>query len=97
MYIHSFRDDLELVVEAENDKELIFKTNESLRQIDVWMKMNKLNIAPRKTESVLLKHPRKFSILNFKICNKIITPKKFVKYLGIMIDNGLKFGDHIKY
>ena len=93
----AFADDLALLVDAENENYLEFKVNECLRRIDNWMKKNKLEISPTKSETVLLKHPRKFSNVTFKIQNQTITTKNCIKYLGILIDNRLKFSEHIKY
>ncbi|KAJ8941510.1 hypothetical protein NQ314_010379 [Rhamnusium bicolor] len=45
------------MVTAEDEDDLTYRVNESLRRIDYWMENHCLELAPQKTEAVILKGP----------------------------------------
>ena len=91
----AYADDLAILVRDDEPEFLVLKTNEALRRIDRWLKMHYLELAPEKTEAVILKGKRNWGNIEFKIKNTTITPSKSIKYLGIILGNFLKFGNHI--
>lgn len=93
----AYADDLALIVEAEDASDLMFKANESIDIIADWMKINGLEIAPSKTEAIILRGPRKREHIYFEVVGKKITPGREIKYLGVVLDDRLSFGAHTKY
>lgn len=55
----AFLNDLVILVQAGNEETLKFRTNETLRKIDVWIMRHNLNLAPEKTEYFILKGLRR--------------------------------------
>ena len=92
----AFADDLALIIVAEDEEELVFRVNESLRRIDRWMVHNKLELAPHKTECVIMKGPRKKHEITFELRGTTIETSKAVRYLGVMIDKNTTFKEHVK-
>ena len=67
--------------------------NLDLRSVCNWLKANKISLNASKTEMLVFRDPRRkidFD-LKIKIDGKKITPSKFVKYLGIYLDNFLSW------
>nr|CAI5850898.1 unnamed protein product [Callosobruchus analis] len=92
-----FADDLALVVCANQEDELMRRANDALGRIDKWMQDHHLELAPEKTEAVILKGSRKKrAFVKFNIKGILIKPSKSLVYLGISIDNEVCFGEHIK-
>ena len=77
-------DELETVVNNELVYVLEYKLN----------KLNKLSINFKKTNYMLVTSPRKNTIISITTCDLECT--KQIKYLGIFIDNRLKWELHIK-
>lgn len=75
---------------------LNYVVNDSLRKIHRWMSRHKLQTAEYKTEVVILKSPKKRPSVDFNLKETQILPSKTVRYLGIVLDNLLIFGKHIK-
>lgn len=92
----AFADDLALMVEAQDAEELMYRVNESTRRVGVWMQYNGLDLAPHKTEAVIIKGPRDRRRVTFTLDDTEIIPKRSIKYLGIWIDDKGSWGDHIK-
>ena len=67
--------------------------NLDLRFVCNWLKANKISLNASKTELLVFRDPRRkinFD-LKIKIDGQKITPSKFVKYLGIYLDNFLSW------
>ena len=87
--------DLTLLIEAVND---------DLRNLETWLKRNKIPLNVTKTHSMLIcskcKHK---SIKNsdetfgLKIRDKILNIVEKIKYLGVQVDQNLDWKEHIKY
>lgn len=92
-----FADDLALLVQASDMDELTFRTDDSLRRIGVWMEFHQLELAPHKTEAVVLKGPRRREGVACRLKDIEIRPKRAVKYLGVLLDDNGSFGEHIKW
>ena len=93
----AYADDLAVLVCAENQIELKNRANESLMRIDGWMQRNGLQLAPQKTEAIVFKGPKNRTTLKIEINGKEIIPKKDIRYLGIILDDKLTFGAHVKH
>ncbi|KAJ8911217.1 hypothetical protein NQ315_014929 [Exocentrus adspersus] len=91
----AFADDLAALVEAEDTYDLVEKVNRALRRVDRWMDLHKLEIAPEKTEAILLKGHKNKQVIEFTIKGRIIRPVRAIKYLGVMLDVQGTFGEHV--
>lgn len=92
----AYADDLALVTIADSKEDLIHKTNEAISVIVFWIKEHGLNVAPEKAEGIILKGPRKRVGISFTIEGRNITPTKYVKYLGVWLDEKTIFSEHIR-
>lgn len=95
--IIGYADDLALMVAADQEHILVGKVNENLRRVNKWLRENSLQLAPEKTEAIILKGKRKREHLCFRVESTKITPVKTLKYLGMILDQRLYFGEHLKY
>ena len=63
-----------------------------------WFRANQISLNSSKTELLIFRHPnKKINDDDFKIKmnGKKLYPSKFVKYLGVLINDHLNFGIHI--
>ena len=84
---YHFADDTNLLHISKDYKSLQRKVNYDLFSLHKWLTANKISLNDGKTESI---HFRKSSIaptLNIKLHGKNLTPLKYVKYLGIYLDD----------
>ena len=93
----AYADDLAIVAQEEDIEFLNLKTNEAIRRVDRWLKHHDLELAPEKTEAVVLKGKRNLVGLDLSIRGTKITFGNTVKYLGIVMGRHLRFGEHIRY
>ena len=83
--------------EAESPKELESKLNKGLKELHTWLIVNRLSLNIEKTNFVVF-HPYNKQLkrtITQKIQKKGITEKDAVKYIGIMIDSGLRWKSHL--
>ena len=66
-----------------------------------WLKTNKLSLNAIKTEFILMSsayNNRKFdNLLAIRVDNKLVKRTRFTKYLGLIVDDTLKWDLHIDY
>lgn len=91
-----YADDLAVVVTSNTKEDLMNKTNESLHDIHLWMRRNALQVAAEKTTAVLLNRFGGIGGVVFEMGNARILPSPRVDYLGITIDQRLRFSAHVK-
>ena len=92
-----FADDTSLLIKNKSLKQLKKQLNLDLRNLCKWLKSNKISLNVSKTKLIIFRHPNK-SInydLKIKIDGKKLIPSEYVKYLGIVIDEHLNWGEHI--
>lgn len=77
----AFADDIALVVTSEERTELQYNACEALWKIEEWMWNHHLEVAPQKSEAIILKGTRKREEIKFEIGGKNIDIKKNVKYI----------------
>lgn len=91
-----YADDLAVVIQADNVEDTIDKGNRALESIKRWMEVNKLQMAPEKTTSVVFSwSSRHRKDIKFVIGNHEIIPRKQTKYLGVTLDFSLSFTKHV--
>ena len=92
-----FADDTHIYFEADTPDKLEKVLNKELKELHTWLIVNRLSLNIDKTNFVVFhpfNKPLKHNI-TLKIQKKAISQKQSVKYLGIMIDSGLTWHDHI--
>lgn len=91
----AFADDLALLVKAQNEREMTEKGNVALHQIKDWMGKVGLEIAPEKSEGIIVRGFRKKMCVKFKIGTSNIKLAPKLKYLGIWLDRQGTYGEHV--
>lgn len=89
-----YADDLAVVVAANDKDNLVYKMDETLWQVNTWMRDNLLEITPEKTEAVILCGKRNRKDIVFTIGNTQIKSNKHLKYLGVTVGENMHFGEH---
>lgn len=98
IYSILFADDTNFFIEGKNINSLIDTMNTEMDKVIIWMRANKLSLNIDKTKYMIFKTQKK--LLNITtdlvINNSIITKVPTIKFLGIILDENLKWNDHIK-
>ena len=92
-----FADDTNIYYEDVSLQKLEKKVNSELRNLYLWLSVNRLSLNIDKTNFVIFhpfNKPLKYNV-TIKIHNKAICEKKSIKYLGVLIDSTLSWKDHI--
>ena len=91
-----YADDTHVTI-ASNKPEILFENAQrELLSISEWMRINKLTANPKKTEYMLIGHPRKVNKMD--VCeplilnNSEIKRAKKTKPLGVIVDEGVEMG-----
>ena len=84
------------LIYAKNDNLEICKQTllNELKNVNEWLKMNKLKLNEQKTKLMVINAN---CDINLEINRKTIENVTKIKYLGVIIDNELKFNEHIEY
>jgi exonuclease III len=97
--LHSilFADDTTLSMSDRNYHSLITTVNKELEKINVWLLRNRLSLNVEKTFSVLFTNKRCDLNLGINVVmdGSNIQPHVAGRFLGVEIDDGLSFGNHI--
>lgn len=92
----AYADDLAVIALAKNETELELKANHTLEEIKCWMELNKLEVAPDKSEAILITGKKKYGNIKILWDGVEIIQKENVKYLGITLDKKLSFLPHLE-
>ena len=93
-----FADDTSVFIEGTNYDQVIDIVNNELERINIWLKANKLTVNIKKTHYMMFQRTRiKHNLRNITICDMNVTCTKNTKFLGVIIDNKLRWSDHINY
>ena len=93
-----FADDTTLVFESSNNSELSHKCNAGVDLFNTWCCANRLSINFKKTYTMLFSnilHPEDISAIYLN--GRVIKYASSLEYLGLIIDEKLKFNLHIDY
>ena len=95
-YIHHFADDTNILYRHQSLRKINQRINFDLKNIVEWLRANRIALNTSKTEIVLFRTPRKpiTRKMNFRISGQKIKPKSSAKYLGLIIDEFLKWKTH---
>ena len=95
-----FADDTTLYCSSTNIVELHEQINNDLKIMIDWFRTNKLSLNTSKTNYLIIspprQHARPLENLKLKIGEDIIERKKSCKFLGVFIDENLKWDEQIK-
>ena len=92
-----FADDTNLYCEDDCLKNLETKVNKELKNLYLWLSVNRLALNIDKTNFLIFhpfNKPLKFNV-TIMINNKAICEKNSIKYLGVLIDSTLSWKEHI--
>ena len=82
---------------GETREEVEVSVLEAMHMIENWMNGVKLQIAHHKTEVLLVSNCKAVQQMEIDVGGQVITPKRTLKHLGVMIDNRLNFNSHVDY
>lgn len=94
--LQGYADDLAILIATRNVELAQLKLNIAMRRISAWMVGRWMHLAPTKTEIVVLTKKRIDPIVSFRIGEELVESKPAAKYLGVMIDSKLTFGQHMR-
>lgn len=98
--INLFADDTLLSISSRNINEAVQKLNIDLQSLSLWLKQNKLKLNITKTKYMIIgrKHCANINIdQTIQIDTESIERVTNFKYLGIVIDDQLRFNTHIQH
>ena len=85
-------------IEGTNYDKVIDIVHNELERINIWIKDNKLTVNIKKSNYMMFHRTRiKHNLHNITICDMNVTCTKNTKFLGVIIDNKLRWSDHINY
>ena len=86
---YHFADDTNLLHISKDYKTLQRKVNYDLFSLHKWLTANKISLNEAKTELIYFRKSGIAPTLNIKLHGKTLIPTRFVKYLGIYLDEFL--------
>ena len=96
-----FADDTSLLVHHKNIRTLKEQAEEDLKNVYDWLLANKLSLSWEKTNFIIYHTPKNKllvgNIRDLKVYNFSIKRVNCVKYLGLYIDDQLKWDEHVNY
>ena len=90
-----FADDTTILFEGDNFHSIITSLNYELGKLIIWLNANKLSINVSKTHYMVFHRARRKTDHKDIILNNYIL--HFTKFIGIIIDDKLKWANHISY
>ena len=94
---HHFADDTNFLYINKSLKILCKKVNQDLKGVTDWLNSNRISLNISKTEFVIFRRPRSKipNDINIKLNGKRLYPSKYIKYLGVLLDEHLSWSPHI--
>ncbi len=95
-----FVDDTSICYASSDPIVLATVLNEALLNISTWMKANKLSVNIDKTNYIIFQPTQKKSCtyeILLLLDDRLITQKKQIKFLGVLLDENLSWKPHINY
>lgn len=93
--INLFADDTVLFIAAKDLEETIIHLNEDLQSLSRWLKYKQLKLNISKTKFMVISRNRVNENVSVIIDDETIERVREIKYLGVIIDDNLKFNSHI--
>ena len=99
--IYSYADDTQIIVHANNEKQLTKKVEETIKKAQNWYTNNSMKNNTGKTEILYINSKTNNRKIYINIVEngkrKTLHPKPFVKILGVHLDEKLNWEKHIRY
>ena len=97
LQFYLFADDTNIYYEDKDLKKLEKTMNKELRKLTLWLSLNRLALNISKTNFVISRSQQKKIDYNVTLImnRKAIEQKKFVKYLGLLVDEHLTWDEHL--
>ena len=94
-----YADDTSIFLSHKDLQTLVQSMNNEMKHISQWLKANKLTLNSEKTYYMVFHRGRRKSYNNIKlyIDDAIIEEASTIKYLGVILDNKLKWTSHIAF
>ena len=93
-----FADDTTVTIQGDNESVLINTLNIELEKLNIWLQANKLTINVSKSHYMIFhRRRRKIDINNPSLNNTVLQRVNYTKFLGVIIDDDLKWTNHIAY
>ncbi len=98
LYKILYADDTSVLISGKLLTDIIAILNNELNVLYVWLQSNKLSLNTQKTFYMIFHRARlKETHFEIMINNVVLTRSKSIKYLGLLIDDKLKWIDHITH
>lgn len=94
--IIQYADDTVFFLSGEDIEDMVERANSSLDVFSRWCNFNKLSLNASKTKYILFSPSPIVNMPNLEIQGGVIERVSTYKYLGLTVDEGLKFDSHIK-
>ena len=91
-----YADDLAVVAVAKTGTQLKAKIDLTLVGVTEWLRGRHLELAPEKTEVVLLSGRRRLPDISVRVGDNEIVSRRCLKYLGVWFDMDMKMTEHVK-
>lgn len=97
--IISYADDTVIIFEGSEWKEVTNKVSSDMKVLKNWLDINLLSLNVAKTKFICFSSYKNPNIteINIQNTNYVINNTKKIKYLGIIVDENLKWQEHILY
>ena len=92
-----YADDVAALIAARNVDQANLKLGLVMARVNAWMAAHGLSLAISKTEIVVLTKKRIPTVFPVQIGDVQLETKPAAKYLGVMIDNKLSFGEQVRH
>ena len=90
-----FADDTTLYINMKPSEDITNMINAELTQVQTWINANKLSLNVQKTNYMIISNRRAVDDIDINLGGEAITRVSQHKFLGVIIDDKLKFGGHI--
>jgi hypothetical protein len=88
--VHHYADDTNLLYTNKSLTSLCKKVNQDLHCLCNWLNSNRISLNVSKTEYIIFHSPQKtVENIKIKINGKKLLPSKYIKYLGVYLDENL--------
>lgn len=95
--INLFADDTAITVYGDGIEEVLVKMQVELKKLEKWLLSNSLIVNTQKTKVMLFNKSDVQNINNLQLFGEDLQYVNECKYLGLIIDNELKFNKHASY
>ncbi|KAH8320336.1 hypothetical protein KR074_009867, partial [Drosophila pseudoananassae] len=92
-----FADDIAIVVVAKTVRGVETQTNSAVANVEAWLSRAGLQLAPQKTEAVLISSRKKVETATVHVGGVAVTSGRALNYLGVWLDTRLSFREHLEY